>query len=494
MTQSVPASKFVNIVPGVIGTGGNPLALNGVMATDHTAVPIGTLSTFASASDVADFFGATSTEYALAQIYFEGFETSTTKPGALHVVQFNVAAVPAYLRGGSVASLTLAQLKALSGVLTLTMDGTELTSETINLSSATSFSNAATLIAAGFTGGPTCTYDSQQGAFVLTSTTTGVESTITVATGTLSVGLKLTTATGAITSQGAAIADVASWMETLVDLSQNWASLFTTWEPSDAVKTEFADWFNASGQRYLYIPWDSSTVPAGSSPVESCFAQTMIADEYDGVYVVWPDASEAAFIAGLIASIDFTRENGRIDPFFKTQSGLPATVTDSATFDHLKANGYNFRAAVGTANDRFIVHVFGQMPGKWTWVDSYINQINLNSQLQLALITLLTSVNSIPHNEFGRELLRAACQDPINQAVLNGSIRTGVELSNQQKALLQQQAGKDISQQLYSTGYYLQVLPATAQQRGLRQSGTMSLWYTDGGGVHSINMPSISIQ
>lgn len=494
MAQSVPASKFVNIVPGVIGTGGNPLALNSVMLTDDTAIPIGTVQSFSSAADVSDFFGGTSTEYDLASTYFSGFENSTSKPGALHVAQFNTAAVAAYLRGGSVAGMTLAQLQALSGVLTIIMDGDALTSSTITLTSATSFSAAAALIEAGFTSGPDCMYDSQRGAFVLTSPTTGAESTITFATGTLSAGLKLTAATGAVTSQGADAATPAEFMEALVDLTQNWASLFTTWEPADADKTLFADWFTGSGQRYLYIPWDSSTVPATTSPASSCFAQLMIAGEYDGVYPAWPDATEAAFIAGLVASIDFTRENGRIDPFFKAQSGGVATVTDSPTFDNLTANGYNFRVAVAPANDRFVVHAHGKMPGKWEWLDPYINQIYMNSQFQLAFLTLLMSANSIPHNEFGRELIRAAAQDPINEALFNGTIRTGIDLSNQQKALINQQAGQDISQQLYATGYYLQVLPATAQQRGLRRSGPVSFWYTDGGGVHYINMPSIDIQ
>lgn len=488
MTQSVPASKFVNIVPGVIGTGGNPLSLNGVMLTTSTSIPLGTIKTFSSASDVSDWFGASSTEYALAAVYFNGFENATRKPGALHMAQFNTASVAAYLRGGSMANVTLAELKDLFGVLTLTVDGTEVTSASIDLADATSFTNAASLISAGFTSSEViCTYDSQRSRFLLTSNTSGSESTITFATGTLSDGLKFTAAAGAEVSQGAEIAVEATFMESLLDLTQNWASFFTTWEPVDDSKTAFASWANSSGEKYLYIPWTSAAAI-------SSFETALYADEYDGVYPVGPRAADAAFVAGVVASIDFGRENGRIDIFFKYQSGLAATVTDSATYDALEAGGRNFIAAVATANDRFTVHVSGKMPGKWQWLDPYVNQIYLNSQFQLALITLLMSVNSIPHNEYGRELLRAACQDPINEAIVNGTIRSGIELSNQQKAIVNQQAGLDVTNQLYNIGYYLQILPATAQQRDNRQSGTMTFWYTDGGGVHTINMPSIDIQ
>lgn len=488
MTQSVPASKFVNIVPGVVGTGGNPLSLNGVMLTTDNSIPIGTIKTFSSTSDVSDWFGATSTEYDLAAVYFNGFENSTVKPGALHMAQFNTAAVAAYLRSGSFAGVSLDTVNGYAGVLTISIDGTSRTSSTIDLSSATSFSNAASLITAGFSGGQiVCTYDAKLSRFVLTSATTGATSTMGFATGTLSANMKLTAAAGAETSQGAAVAVEATFMEALLDLTQNWASFFTTFEPADDSKTEFADWANDSGEKYLYIPWTSAASI-------SSFETALYADEYDGVYPVGPRAEDAAFVAGVVASIDFGRANGRVDIFFKYQSGLAATVTDSATYDALEAGGRNFIAAVATANDRFTVHVTGQMPGKWQWLDPYVNQIYLNSQFQLALITMMMSVNSIPHNEFGRELLRAACQDPINQALLNGTIRSGIELSNAQKAIVNQQAGLDITKQLYNIGYYLQILPATAQQRGNRESGTMTFWYTDGGGVHTINMPSIDIQ
>ena len=35
---------------------------------------------------------------------------------------------------------------------------------------------------------------------------------------------------------------------------------------------------------------------------------------------------------------------------------------------------------------------------------------------------------------------------------------------------------------------------ATPQNRGLRQSLPMKIWYTDGGSVHSVNIASINVQ
>jgi hypothetical protein len=96
-----------------------------------------------------DYFGATSQEASEASVYFNGFTNSTKKPGSMLISQYPAADVGAYLRGGNVSGLTLAQLQAITGVLTVTIDGTPHTSSSINLSSATSFSAAAELITNG---------------------------------------------------------------------------------------------------------------------------------------------------------------------------------------------------------------------------------------------------------------------------------------------------------------------------------------------------------
>ena len=80
--------------------------------------PIGTALSFPSALSVANWFGANSNQAALAAIYFNGFAGATQLPNALLFTQYNAAAVAAYLRGGSIAGLTLAQIQALTGTIT----------------------------------------------------------------------------------------------------------------------------------------------------------------------------------------------------------------------------------------------------------------------------------------------------------------------------------------------------------------------------------------
>src|SRR6185312_14291968 len=137
---------------------------------------------FESAADVGAFFGLASTEYAMAQVYFQGPNGATTTPGKLYFGAYSTTAVGAWLRSGSLASMTLTQLQALTGTLTITINGTAETSASIVLSGASSFTAAAATIQAAFTSPDfTVSFDTQISAFVFTSSTTGAASTSTYA-------------------------------------------------------------------------------------------------------------------------------------------------------------------------------------------------------------------------------------------------------------------------------------------------------------------------
>ena len=498
--MSIPASAIVQVTPGVISGGGSALSLNGVLLTTNARVPIGEILTFTSQAAVAAFFGSTSTEASLAATYFLGFDNSNIKPGALSFSQYPIVTVAAWLQGGSVAALTLTELKALSGVLKITVDGTLKTSASITLTAATSFSDAATLILAGFTTpGFTYTYDTVSGGFIFTSSTTGASSTMSFASDTLSAGLKLTATTGATLSQGAiATTTPATFMDALVNKFTNWATFFTAFNPDvsgNANKLLFAAWANAQLDRYVYAAWDTDTAPTTSATATTSLGNILKVNHSNGTVPIFaPDANLAAFIAGAIASIDFTETNGRTNLSFRSQAGITPNVTDLTVYNNLKANGYNCYCDVATANDQFIFLSPGLVTGAFAWLDSYVDQIWLNNALQLALIVLLTEAKSVPYNEAGYGLIRAACMDPINQGLNFGAFRAGVPLSALQAAQVNSAAGLKIDGTLTTQGWYLQILPATAQVRAARGTPPMTFWYMNGQSVQQINLASIEIQ
>jgi hypothetical protein len=186
--STIPASAFVNVTPNVLAAGGSALDLNGLVLTTSTRVPVGAVMTFPSAASVGSFFGPTSKEAGIANVYFAGFDNSSVKPGAILFAQYNTAPVSAYLRGGNVSGLTLTQLQALSGTLSVTIDSI-LKTASINLSGATSFSNAAEIIAQalGVEGVQAATLTASAGA-TFTGTGTGTSLAVTSVTGIIHPG------------------------------------------------------------------------------------------------------------------------------------------------------------------------------------------------------------------------------------------------------------------------------------------------------------------
>lgn len=493
MPNSIPASQLVSVIPGVLSAGGNPLSLNAVFITADASIPQGTVQSFPTLQAVQNYFGIATQEAAMAAVYFSGFTGCSKLPGLLYFATYNAAAAAAFVRSGSQAAVSLAQLNAITaGVLTMSVNGTPVVSASINLSGATSFTNAASLINTALGVGAVCTYDTQRAAFVITSPTTGPASTIAFPTGTIATALKFTSPTGAVLSQGAAIATPASVMASVSSLTSNWVTFTTTFEPVLATKQAFATWANSAAQRFLYVAWDSDITAL--QPNASGSFGALVAG-FNGVAPVW-DATGliAAFICGAIGSLDVTQHEGRISLAYKGQTGLIPAVTDATSATNLIANGYNFYGAYATANQQFQFLQPGSMPGPWIWIDPYINQIYLNSQLQLALMSLLSNIKSLPYNTAGYSLIRAACLDPLKQAVNFGSIRQGVALSAAQVAQVNQAAGVNIDAALAQLGWYLQILPATAQVRSGRTSPPMALWYTDGGSVQKLNLASVDVQ
>ena len=195
--STIPASQIVNVTPSVISAGGTGLNGTGLMLDNSSRLPIGSVVSFNSATGVQSYFGAASKQGAEAAIYFAGFTNATILPATLLMAQFNQTGVAAYLRGGNILALTLAQLQAISGVLNVTIDGLAHNAASLNLASATSFSNAASLIQTAINGS-LATAASVTGAiaaatFSVTGSIAGNVLTVTgVSSGTIVAGAAIT--------------------------------------------------------------------------------------------------------------------------------------------------------------------------------------------------------------------------------------------------------------------------------------------------------------
>ena len=482
---TIPASAIVQVLPSVLNAGGSSLVMNGLQIhRGSPRIPVGSVLSFASAAAVGAYFGTASQAFAQATVYFQGFNGCTQLPGALLTANWPEANSSAWLQSGPINQLTIAQVQAITGTLTITVDGYPRT-WSVNLAGASSYTAAAGLIAAGlntsppseatsassgasiapvtstFTGtiadelltvtsapsnvlvagtiltgtgvtsgtkildqlsgtaGGTGTYsvsiaqdvasasltgtygvltlagsnasgtfsigqtisggtttagtaiyqlgtgtgaagtyyvspsqtasaftavgsatnvavtfDAVSGAFVITSGAFGASSLIAFASGSAAAPLLMTQATGAIISQGGVAMTPAAFMNSIVQISQNWATFFTVLDPDDgngnANKLAFAQWTSTTDNRYAYLVADADITATQSTAATTSLGYLVGSrgQNLNGTIPLYDPSSAGAssllpaFVAGWAASLNFDATNGRTTLAFRSQAGV----------------------------------------------------------------------------------------------------------------------------------------------------------------------------
>ena len=295
----------------------------------------------------------------------------------------------------------------------------------------------------------------------------------------------------------ASIGQEGAFMDALLTYTSNWASLMTVWEPALAAKKSFAAWVSGKNTRYVYVASDSDTGIIGSPSAytnpATQFGPYLHDGTISGTVPVYNSPETAAMICGMIASIDFTQLNGRVNFMFKTNSQVPAAVvTDLTEYENMIANGFSTYCQFGVQQSPNML-ANGQISGPFLWIDSYVNALYLAVSIQQAEISLLQQQKSLPYNPQGYALISAAAQDPINAALNFGTIRPNTPPNASQSAQMDAAAGTTISDTVGTRGWYFQVQPASATTRAARQSPPISLWYMDGQSVQQINIASVDV-
>lgn len=495
--MTIPFSTVANVVAGVLSAAGNAVDLNAVVLTQSIYAPQNQVLDFTDPTDAENWFGAGSIEAQIAAAYFQAPDNASATPGMLKFLGYAENAVAGWLLGASLATMTLTQLQALSGTVSITVAGTLFTSSNINLAAATSFTNAATMIQAGFTTPTfTVTFDNVHSAFLITTDTAGATETITYCGGTVAAALGLDVGSAGTLSQGAAAAVPATQLNWLTANDQNWASFFSTWASQIAEQEAFSAWTNANKPRYVYIPWDEAVADLTPNNPAS-FGGYLQTNKPVGTLPVYGTALHAALVASWAASLNFGKKNGRSSLCFQSQSGQVASITDNQTYSNVKSNGYNIYGAFGSNNPANNQNWMtpGSISGAWLWADTFFNQIKLNADLQLGIVNGLRTVGQIPYNSDGDAIIEGFCSPAISSALNYGTIRKGVPLSASQIQQIINLVGADVSQTIIAQGYYLFTNAAgtSAEVQQARGSPPAILIYQDGNSIQSITLSSIVI-
>ncbi|WP_298379212.1 DUF3383 domain-containing protein [uncultured Bradyrhizobium sp.] len=494
--STIPISQVVQMLPGTIAGGGQASKLSGLVVTKDTSVPPGQILNFFTPTDVSNWFGPAAPETVMANQYFPGIVNAGQLPFVLKFARYAAVDTPAQVFGAQLGNMTLAQLQALPAGTLIVTTTTQKTSAPINLATATSFANAAALMLAGFTSPDfVIGYDAQRKRFTFATTATGATATISAVTGTLATGVGLSAAAGATVAAGVAADTPATAMARVVAQDMNWGTFSTTYAAPIDERTAYAAWNSGQAYQFLYWAWDTEAASIVPNNTAS-FGATVFAQPYQGTVPVYGTYELVGAFMGYAASINFQIPNGRTNLAFRQFNGAPsATVSDLATANALLSNHYTYLGAYANAANTYTVAYNGALSGAFLWVDTYLDQIYLNRELQRAFFEALLAYNSLPYNQDGYTKLYRAGVDVIDAAVTSGIIRAAVPLSQSQQAQVDSQAGRTVSDVLQTRGWYLLIDNAAnfAQARQNRTSPLAYLWYTDGGSIQQLTVRSIAV-
>jgi len=492
--MTINVDSIISTVAGVIEPSGDRLDFTGMYLTDTSSMPTLSMMQFSTLEEVSNFYGVGSQEAGAAVNYFLGFDNSTRKPANIKFYRHVGSDATAYVTSGTMKGVSLADLQAVNGDMTITIDAETQTTAAFNLNNATSFSNAATLIEDElnlvFTLTASVTYNPNKQAFIITSPTTGTSSIVGFSVGSIVDGLKLSALTGATRSMGVNAQTLTETLNEIALTYRNWVSLVSVLDLSLGERLEIAVWMNSHNDDFLYIAHDKD-INALNPLNTSDLGSLLIANTYSGTAVVFGDISHSSFMAGMIASIDTGRDNGWITLAYKSQKSLSPTVSDTTEANTLEAKKYNFYGnwASRSQNKNMLMH--GAIAGRWDWVDDYLGQIYLRSGFQESSLSLLSQIRRLPYNLESYDILKSVwVGDVINSALDIGIIATGIALDSTQRILIDSLTGVDGSGDIVSSvGWFLDISSPAAAVRVARESPVIVFVYTSGQSIHRLHIP-----
>lgn len=462
--MAIAFTKYVDITSGV--GGGSTVRRRDLILrlfTTNPLLPTGTTAEFESADEVLAYFGASSEEYKRAAFYFGFVSKNITAPQKIAFTRWADVATVALIYGAKASSLAALQ-EITAGSFVLDIGGTSHELTALNFSTAASYSDVATFLedaiqsqTGGQFTGATVTYDATRGGFNLVAGGPAGAATLSVSESSPSNGTlaAIGWGAGAILSDGAAAQSITTLLADSTEASNNFATFAFIPDLSDDEVAEAAAWNATQNIMFMFLVRVSA---ASASAYHGLLAS------YPGIGVTLsPLASEYPELlpGAILAATAYTRRNSVQNYMFQQAILSPSVTTtaDSDTYDDLRVNYYGQTQTAGqnvSFYQRGVLMGVGTAP---TDMNIYANEIWLKDAAGTAIMTLLLSLARLSANSTGRSQLLATLQGVVNEAVFNGTVSVGKELTTTQKLYIDQITGDPLAwQQIQTIGYWLDVV------------------------------------
>lgn len=472
--MTISLKRYVDIVSGV-GAGANVgnRKLIGRFFDDNPLIPTGSYVEFDSADDVASYFGSSSLEYARAAFWFGWVSKNVTDAQSIAFGRWNSAASAPQIFGAKGNQSVSDWTGIVAGAFVMSIGGVTNTMAGLDFSTCVSLSDVADVVEAAIrtkTGtqwtAATVEWNATRKSFDFTGGLTG-DAVITVSAG--GGGNDIAGRLGwlsalAIVSDGAGVQTIQEVLSESANADNNFGSFAFTATLTENQIVQAATWNDTQNNMFLYsVPCTADNADELSAALAGLSGVTLtlspIANQYPEQI---PMMIEAA--------TDYTQRNTTQNYMFQIFD-VTASVTSDEDADVYDALRVNYYGQTQTAGQIIEFYQRGYMMGLASDArdqNTYVNEIWMKDAMAASIMTLLLAQNKVPANATGRSQILNILQGVIQQALFNGTISVGKELTSNQKLFITNATGDNKAwQQVQNLGYWVDVVIQQTINQGI---------------------------
>ncbi len=506
----VNINYYVNVTSGVGASEQIPQRqLIPMLFDDNALIPSGGFVNFPNngdgAANVVSYFGSGSTEAKRAIFAFGWISKNIQVVPSMSFARWNaIACAPAIFGDTNNTIKTVATWAAISaGSFTLTMGTHTYTLSSLNFSAVSTLGNVASIIQTAVqaeTGGSTLwtgatvTYNSTAGRFELLGGATGA-AVISVVAGT--GGSDIATQLGWLSAQtilgpGADVQTITALLNEVMTQNNNFGSFAFIATLNTTQITEAATVNDSYNELFMYsIPTSAANATAIHTAVSGIGGCTITL-----LHSTLTQYEEQIPMM-IMGATNYNVANSTQNYMFQ-QFDIQPSVTNITTAQAYDALGINYYANTQQAGAIVNLYQRGQMNGlpvDAATQNSYANEVWLKGAMQSALMTLLLDLNKVSANLRGQSQVLAICQSVIQQALNNGTISVGRQLTDTEILYITNATNDPNAwQQVQNIGYWITTTITSEVVAGKTQyTINYTLIYAQDNVVNKINGTDILI-
>jgi len=486
--MTISFTQYINITSVV---GGSPVAQNrrlgGRFYDNNPLIPAQSLVTMTTPADVSSYFGSSSVEYARALAYFSFITKDGRQPSALDFARWVDADSAPTIYGAKLPQSVATYSGITDGSFTLNISPDSHTFTGLDFSAVVSLADVAAVIQAAINAesgvqwtAATVTWNATRGSFDFVGGD-AVAAVISVVQGVVGtpIAALIGWLNGAILSNGSLAESITDVLTNSYAANNNFGSFDFIPVLTLDQAIEAAAWTFSMNVRVEYF--------TRVTTVNDAITYEAALVGYGGVGITLSPISTEfpeQIPMQILAATDYTANNSVQDYMYYQASNVTPSVNSDSVKEQLDAISINYYGVTQQAGQLLAFYQTGALFGPVTSpsdMNVFSNEIWLKDACGVAIMNLFLGLPEVPANTQGQSQLLASLQSVIDQAISNGTISVGKDLTAAQKAYVTSISGDSNAwYQVQNDGYWINVgiVPYVAPNGKTKYKGVYTLIYS----------------